>query len=312
MQIRNGPRRRTNNMKVKPGSRSVTPRVQRGRPVQRTLSFVAKQMSKHTRRRASNRIGTRRAGRGEPLHTMAARVLPAAPTVTREVWRARRPKLVALALMLLATTALLTFFNTDLFYVFNFQITGLKYLNSAEVERASGIAGYNIFFIESQAVERALSRLPEVKSVQVTTALPNRVVIEIEERQPEVTWLRGSESYWVGADDIAFRARTNLPQQVTLRDLDQSPVKLGQKVSPDGMAATRALRDAWPDAPRALEWSDARGLAFGDEHGWKIYLGDAIEMAGKVAKYRALASQLAAQNIKIKFIDLSKGDPYYQ
>jgi cell division protein FtsQ len=243
---------------------------------------------------------------------MAAQALPAAPAVTRELWRARRPKLVALALILLATIALLAFFNTDLFYVFDFQITGLKYLTSAEVERASGIAGYNIFFIESQTVERALSHLPEVKSTHVTTSLPNRVVIEIEERQPQVAWLRGNEAYWVGADDIAFRARTSLPQQVTLRDLDQSPVKLGQKVSPDGMAAARALREAWSDAPRALEWSDARGLAFNDEHGWKIYLGNASEMAGKVAKYRALASQLAAQNVKVKFIDFSKGDPYYQ
>jgi cell division septal protein FtsQ len=299
-------------MKVKPGTRSVTPRVTPARPAGRTLSFVANKMSKHTRRRASNRIGSGRTQRGEHLHAMAGHVLPTAPAVTREMWRARRPKLVALALILLATTALLAFFNTDLFYVFDFQITGLKYLSSAEVERASGIAGYNIFFIESQAVERALSRMPEVKSVRVTSSLPNRVVIEVEERQPQVTWLRGSESYWVGADDIAFRARMNLPKQVTLRDLDQSPVKLGQKVSADGMAATRALRDAWPDAPRVLEWSASRGLAFDDEHGWKIYLGDAIEMAGKVASYRALASQLTAQNIKIRFIDLSKGDPYYQ
>lgn len=269
-------------------------------------------MPKSTRRRASNRTSPRRVRQGAPLHAIAARVHPAAPVVTREQWRARRPKLVALALVLLAATALLAFFNTDLFYVFDFQTAGLRYLTPAEVERASGVTGYNIFFIESQSVERALGRLPEVKSARVTTSLPNRVIIEIEERQPQVTWLRGSESYWVDADDVAFRVRMSLPQQATVRDLDQSPVKPGQKVSPDGIVAVRALRAAWPDAPRSLEWSAARGIAFDDEHGWKIYLGDAVEMAGKVAKYRALVTQLTALNAKIKFIDLSKGDPYYQ
>jgi hypothetical protein len=67
-----------------------------------------------------------------------------------------------------------------------------------------------------------------------------------------------------------------------------------------------------PDSPRNLEWSRANGISFTDSHGWKVYLGDANNMPAKVAALRVLLSQLSSQNAKIRFIDLGKGDPYYQ
>lgn len=286
-------------------------------------------MTRKPRRRATDRVAPRTTKSRTRLHLStegSARTrAPAAPApsatpraVLRSraesaaVWRARRPKLLAAAVVIALAAALAAFFITDQFYVYTIQVNGIEFLTQSEVERATGLVGYNIFFVEPAAAERALSRLPEVKTARVTTAVPNHLSIEIQERVPEMTWLRGSETYWVDADGVAFRARATLPELPTVRDLDQQPVKTGQALATDGRLAAQALRSAWRDAPRALEWSAARGLSFVDERGWKIYLGNAVEMAGKLTKYRALAAQLVATNAKIKFIDLGKGDPYYQ
>lgn len=234
------------------------------------------------------------------------------PSGSNEVWISRGRKIVAAALVCVLAIALYEFFNTDRFYVLDFDAVGLQYVSKGEVERTSGVIGYNIFFVDPHAVERALGKLPEVRSAHVTTGIPNRMVVEIEERQPEVAWLRGMEAYWVDADGVGFQARASLPELPVVRDLDQAAVKPGQRVQPAAIAAVGALRKAWPDAPRVFEWSAARGLALTDERGWKIYFGDATEMAGKVAKLHVLVPQLIAQNAKIKFIDLGKGDPYYQ
>jgi len=228
------------------------------------------------------------------------------------LWNAQRVKILAGGLTLLIITVLFEFFNGDVFYVYGLQVTGVQYLTKAEIERASGAIGYNIFFVDRRQVERMLAKVPEVRSAQVTTGLPNRVVIEVDERQPELTWLRGAESYWVDGDGILFRARANLTQLPSIRDLDQTIVKPGQPALPAAIAAYRALHDAWHDAPRATEWSAARGLAYTDEHGWKIYLGDANEMAGKLAKLGAVVPQLVSRNARIQFVDLSKGDPFFQ
>ncbi len=270
------------------------------------------------RRRAVNRIATPTARRRTRLGLSTAGAQPAAataiafPAASPAVWKARRPKLVAAVLIAALIGALLAFFDTDQFYVFDLEVIGNQFLTQAEVERATGIAGYNIFFVEPQSVERAVSRMPEVKSVQVTAELPNRLTVAVEERVPDITWLRGSETYWVDADGIPFRARATRPELPVVRDLDQQPVQPGQVLTTSGLLAVQALRSVWPDAPHAFEWSNARGLSFTDERGWKIYLGDATEMAGKLAKYRALAAQLVATKANVKFIDFGKGDPYYQ
>ena len=53
-------------------------------------------------------------------------------------------------------------------------------------------------------------------------------------------------------------------------------------------------------------------MAYTDEHGWKIYLGGADGMSGKFITLQALVPRLVGKAAKIKFIDLSKGDPFYQ
>jgi cell division septal protein FtsQ len=228
------------------------------------------------------------------------------------VWSVPRVKIVALVLLLFIVGILFEFFNSDLFYAYGFSVTGVQFLTEAEVERASGVSGYNIFFVDARSVEQALRKLPEVKSAHVATGLPSQVAIQVEERVPEITWLRGTDSYWLDQDGIVFRARANLTQLPSIRDLDQAVVKPGQPIQSSGFAAYSGLRAAWPAAPRAFEWSSARGLAYTDEHGWKIYLGDPSEIAGKLAKLRALVPQLVSQNARVTFIDLSKGDPFYQ
>jgi cell division septal protein FtsQ len=260
---------------------------------------------RRTPRRSTTRRRTRR------VNVMAGGTMTQ-PKQWLDTWMQDRPRLIAIGLILLIGLSAFWVFNTDTFYVYKLDVVGTGYLTAAEIEQASGIMNYNIFFVDARSVERALAKLPEVKTVRVTTNLPNRVSINIVERKPEITWLRGNEMYWVDVDGIGFRARTNLAELPVIRDLDQTTVKPGQPIHPDAINAFWAFRRAWVDGPRNVEWSNARGLTFTDERGWKIYLGDANEMAGKLAKLRALVAQLVAQNARIRFIDLGRGEPYYQ
>ncbi len=269
-------------------------------------------MTRSTRRNPRNRIVASRTRRGRTFASEAAAVLATVTSTSKEVWTARRPKLVAAIAVAACIAVLIAFFNLDLFYVFDFDTVGLQYVTKAEIARASDVVGYNVFFIDPHDVENALTRLPEVQSARVTVQIPNYLIIAVQERQPDLIWLRGSEVFWVDAGGIAVKARANLAGLTVVRDLDQSPVQPGEKVNAPALAALQALRAAWPDGPRSFEWSAARGLAFTDERGWKTYLGDASEMAGKLAVWRALVARLVAQKAQVRFIDLGKGDPYYQ
>ncbi|MCX7837933.1 MAG: FtsQ-type POTRA domain-containing protein [Anaerolineae bacterium] len=261
--------------------------------------------SRFTRRVSGSRAPRRR------LQTVATRTL-ATPSLLDRLGAMPRPKMIALGGVLVFAAILYAFFDSDYFYVFQFNITGTQFLPSAEVIQASGIRGYNVFFIDARVVERALMQMPEVKSARVLVRLPNDVTMEIVERQPIGVWQRGETTFWVDSEGMLMRARASLPDLPTVRDGDTGTLALGQRAPANAFAAFVALRAAMPESPRALEWSSARGIAFTDERGWKIYLGTAEDMPGKIAILRALVAQLVAQNARIRFIDLGKGTPYYQ
>jgi cell division protein FtsQ len=156
-----------------------------------------------------------------------AQVAISAPSSLKIIWVAHRAKILASCLCVMLFAVLYFFFETDNFYVFSFNVAGAQFLTTAEIEKATGLKGYNIFFIDSRAAERAIGKLPEVKSVHVTTRLPNQVIVEIQERAPQVVWQRGNETYWVDGEGIFTKARTNLTQLPSVRDLDQGEAKPG-------------------------------------------------------------------------------------
>lgn len=261
--------------------------------------------------RKANRFAAPRRAPRRRLNTLAQGTL-GAPTWVGILESVPQPKLIAVLAVLVLSVGLYAFFDLDHFYVFDFNVTGTRYLTRAEIEKASGVRGYHIAFIDARAVERALMKLPEVKAASVTTRLPNYVAIEIQERQPTIVWQRGNETFWVDAEGVFVRARAPLPELPMVRDLDGGIIQPRQRAQSHAVAAVWALRAAMPESPRALEWSAARGVAFTDERGWKVYLGDAEGMPGKVAILRALVAHLVSQNARIRFIDLGKGAPYYQ
>jgi cell division septal protein FtsQ len=86
---------------------------------------------------------------------------------TKGYWRERRPKFLAAALIVLFVVSLYQLFANDLFYVPQLTLSGTRILPAAELDQATAIHGWNIFFVNSHDVESAIKRLPEVKDAQV-------------------------------------------------------------------------------------------------------------------------------------------------
>ena len=231
---------------------------------------------------------------------------------SRQTMLAWRPKICALVLLVLLVAGLYEFFADGWFFVEQIDVQGLNILTQSEVERASGATGYNIYFLEPTRVERALAKMPEVKSAQVMLGMPNSMLVQLEERVPEIVWLKGDGAYWVDAEGIAFKARSPRADLPTVRDLDPTGVQAGRRVAPAAFNALKTLRAAWQQSPKNFEWSPTNGLSAVDEHGWKIIFGDASDMDLKIVKLKALIPRLVAQGARIKFIDLGKGEPFYQ
>jgi cell division protein FtsQ len=68
-------------------------------------------------------------------------------------------------------------------------IAGESELGEQEILEAAGISPRNsLLFLDVAAIRERLKRLPLIKEASVTKLYPNRILIEIEERQPTAVW----------------------------------------------------------------------------------------------------------------------------
>jgi cell division protein FtsQ len=86
-------------------------------------------------------------------------------------------------------------------------IAGQSELSEANILAAAGIGPRNsLAFLEVAKVRERLRNLPLVKEASVTKLYPNRLLIEIEERQPFALWQTGGIVNVVAADGMALDA----------------------------------------------------------------------------------------------------------
>jgi cell division protein FtsQ len=86
-------------------------------------------------------------------------------------------------------------------------IAGQSELSEAEILSAAGIGPRNSLpFLDVASVRERLKKLPLVKEVTVTKFYPDRLLIEVEERQPSALWQTDGVVHVVAADGAAIDA----------------------------------------------------------------------------------------------------------
>ncbi len=227
-------------------------------------------------------------------------------------WRVNRPKILAGIIVVVLLIALVELFNAPIFFVEGVTWRGNQYVGADELSQTLAVQGWSIFFLDPRELETRLLSRPEVQGAHVSLALPNSVNVELIERTPRFVWETNGATYWVDQNGIAFAVRANLSGLMWLRDLDGKPVKQGARINAEAFNAAVSLHNVWPDGPMTFEWSDVRGLATREQHGWLVYFGRAQQMAEKLTALQIVSAEIAKENKSINFIDLGSGLPYYQ
>ena len=220
----------------------------------------------------------------------------------------------ALGFILLLVLGWLTYqlFATEGFYVYEATVVGNQVVPAEEIYQNSGLEGMSIFWINPTQVEATIVSLPNIKEARLHCGLPNRVTIEVVERQPQVIWQQGEKRYWVDEEGTVLPARGELTEATVIVNLDERPVQPGDRVDPQVIAGTQKLRSLLPELT-TIQYASPTGISFQSEQGWPIYLGQGEDIEQKVAIMKALLQEIAAKGVHPQFIDLRfKGSPYYR
>lgn len=207
--------------------------------------------------------------------------------------------------------ALIWFFVSDRFYVYEVEVQGNQRVSTEAIISASEIQGYSVFWINGRQVAAAVAEsLPPIHQVKVRYALPNRVILTVQEQGEQVMWLVKGDRYWVDDEGLFHPAQGGDDPRLLVRDV--RPGLLSQ-VSPDAVVAAQQLVQLLPEQ-QSVEYEPATGLRFTHSLGWVVYLGTEGDMARRVRVLRTIERRLSAEGtrqpslVDVRFPD----NPYYR
>jgi cell division protein FtsQ len=225
---------------------------------------------------------------------------------------------VALISVLIFLCALI-FVAYELFQVREIKVAGCVVLSGEQVEALSGLErGQCIFFVDTDAVMKALEANPTVKPVSVSIEYPYSVLIEIEERMPAA---------YIDKDGI----RLTIDKEAVLLAVDTSPageaVPMAVGISADRFEVGQPLgedaykRKVFSDLLSALPESGFNIVRFDltytssikldTTEGFTIELGDESALETKLSLARSMMDRMAQQGKTGGIIDVSTAESAY-
>ncbi len=249
--------------------------------------------------------------------------------VTRFGWRLFKDDLAsghfaALALLGLLAALLVNFATSPAFVVQAVQVVGSKSLSSEQATQMAGVAGLNIFAVDSNAVAARLKGAPYVSDLQVETQLPNIVRVTVKERRPSVVWVAGDTPYLVEEDGSISGQAATLDGFVVVYDRDPllgatvtttailtpsnplsdtvgSDYRIGGQLGAlelDGADAAQRIYMLLPPAGlviSSIAYSAGFGISVTTPDQQRIIFGTNDQIETKIAICRAMLGQLAGK-----------------
>lgn len=202
-------------------------------------------------------------------------------------------RLVAFGLAVGLVALLVFVFADDRFYVQAADISGLTYGSQAEVYQRAGVDGYSVFWVNGREAAERIETLSYVKAATVRSALPDKVRIEVEERQPVALWKVNGHPYWVDAEGVTMTVTSLIEGLPVLSDLDSTSITAPGRVDVQLVTAVQELKKQMPQVGE-FAYNKINGLQFRIPGSTVVYLGKPEGLDRRVKELLALQSSLAA------------------
>jgi cell division septal protein FtsQ len=223
-------------------------------------------------------------------------------------------KLLGLALCLGALTAagaagLRWLLTSPRFAVEAVEVSGASRLSEEELLAAAGIRpGENLFRLDPEAVASRLEKVPAVRHARVIRALPNRVTLVVEERQPfTLVHVELGQLSWIDEEGVPFapEPRAVAPELPVLSGLTlEEPSSAGRMQA--ALALLRSLLRSGSELRREISEIDvsrAEGLVLYTVDGVEVRLGNDWREE-QLARLEGVLAEVALRKEPVASIDL--------
>ncbi len=222
-------------------------------------------------------------------------------------------RMVSLGLFLAATTALFYIFISPAFYIQTVAVEGNTILDDHVVAGLVELESDWIWFIDKQQLIAQIKQNAYVEHAALELALPNRAVIHVSERRPEVRWQAGGTEYLVdGGGRVLDVARASEAGTLVIVDHSNPALQPNQYIDPDALKLAQSLAVRLPNElrfpPQLIGWDVALGIYIISPYGQTIVFGRSERLESKLA----ILNQLLIEDVRFSYLDLRPTYPYYR
>ncbi len=234
---------------------------------------------------------------------------------------ARRRKIMfALAVMMTALGVFAVVACSQTFVLREIEISGNSTRSDSEIAGLSGLRlGMNILSVDKEAVEKAFSNNTYVDLVDVTVEMPNKVHIEVREREvcaavncAGVILLIDEEGYILNKSSILPQSRNLL----LVSGMDVTVSSQGRVLEAENSRQIQDMKRLLEALHRAgaerliseLNVSDSDRLYLVSQSGIQIMMGNSDNLDEKVAWMQAVLRVLSEEGAMKGVVDVSTGN----
>ena len=242
------------------------------------------------------------------------------------------PRLFSAILAVLMGFVWITIWNSNAFMITDTELFGNTRLVDSDISSVLPAIGESIFLSIPENIEKDLIIIfPEIETIKVEVAFPNRISITIKERTPVVTWIHpdGSQN-WIDTKGFAFPIRGEAEGLVTIISFGDPPNQTELAVEgqdPSSEIVPTAIPYIQPSqitnilelnkhAPEGalFSYNPKYGLGWKDPQGWSVYFGENTQdVSMKINIYKAIIDKLTQQSIQPSMISVEYLDaPFYR
>lgn len=223
-------------------------------------------------------------------------------------------QLFSFVLFLGALGCFIYLFMSPHFSIHHVTVEGNAFVSQEKITTLSGMQDTSIWFVNSKKVAHTLKENPYIEHVQVRLALPNRAIIRVSERQPEVRWSVGNVHYFVDSTGRVLDVANTPPEEDAVVIVDTSSKLLfpDDRVDPDALGLVRALSFRLPQevgiTPSRIGWDIGLGVYIKTNTHQTIVFGQNVQLDRKLA----ILHHLLEQETGFTFLDLRPSNPFYR
>ena len=229
-------------------------------------------------------------------------------------WR----RLLIAGCLLVAIAGALLLYRSPLLRVDEVEVVGTKNVSAEQIREIADLDGASMFGVPLSEAEKRIVALPLVKGAKARLAWPNKVRIEVVEREPWGYWDLAGTAYAIDTAGVVLADVAPAKGAPVIHDTGAPAVlSVGDRVDTDAVRLAQTLLALVPQqlslTVMRFEYTPEHGLSLVTDADYRVVMGDSQNMEYKMAVWKTVEEDIGRGAMAGHVLDLRFRDhPSFQ